>query len=47
MHVTYIYLPLGSVYPFKKPYRNPMGSFKDPSIHRNKQRKVTLFYTML
>jgi hypothetical protein len=30
----------------KKPHQNPLGRFKDLSIHRDRQREVTLFYTM-
>jgi hypothetical protein len=31
----------------KKPHQNPFPSFKDLSIHRVRQRKATLLYTML
>jgi hypothetical protein len=44
MHIN---LPLESLYLLKKPNRNSLGSFKDLSIYRERQRKATLFYTML
>jgi hypothetical protein len=35
-----------SIY-LKKPYQNPLGSFKDLNIHRDRQREATLlWYTM-
>jgi hypothetical protein len=30
-----------------EPHQNPLCSFKDLSIHRDRQREATLFYTML
>jgi hypothetical protein len=45
----YIYrnLPLESLYLLKKLHKNPLGSFKDLCIHKNRQLEATLFYTML
>jgi hypothetical protein len=39
--------PLESLYVFKKSHQNPLGSFIDLSIHRDRQREVSLFYTVL
>jgi hypothetical protein len=44
LHVN---LPLVSLYLLKKPHLNVFGSFKNLSIHRDRKREVTLFYTML
>jgi hypothetical protein len=40
----YINLPLKPLYRLKKPYQNPLGSFKDLGVHRDRQRDATLFY---
>jgi hypothetical protein len=40
-------LPIEPHYLLKKPHQNPLGSFKDLSIHRDRQLEATLFYTML
>jgi hypothetical protein len=42
-----INLPLESLYHLKKLHQNPLGSFNDLSIHKDRQRKATLFYTMV
>jgi hypothetical protein len=47
MRVILINLLLESFYPLKKPNQNLLGSFKDLSIHRDRQRGATLLYTML
>jgi hypothetical protein len=49
MHVMgiNINLTLKSFYLLKKSHQNPLGSFKDLSIHRDRQRGATLIYTML
>jgi hypothetical protein len=44
IHKTFL---LNHFYLFKQPHRDPLGSFKDLSIHRDRQRQGTLFYTML
>jgi hypothetical protein len=41
-----INLPLDSLYLFKKTHQNPFGSL-DLSIHRDRQREATLFYTYI
>jgi hypothetical protein len=35
------------IYIKNKLNQNPLGSFKDLSLHRDRQREATLFYTML
>jgi hypothetical protein len=36
-----------SLHSSKKPHQNTLNSFKDLSIHRDRQREAALFYTML
>jgi hypothetical protein len=43
----HINLSLESLYLWKKPHQNPLGTFKDLSVHRDRQREATLFYIML
>ena len=44
--IIHINLPLESLYLFKKKnHQNPLRSFKDLNIHKDRQRKTTLFYT--
>jgi hypothetical protein len=38
---------LEALYLLKKPHLYPFGSFKDLSIHRDRQQEATLFYIML
>jgi hypothetical protein len=48
MQIIYIEtVPLNHAAYEKKSHENPLGSFKDLSIHRDRQREVTLLYTML
>jgi hypothetical protein len=45
MHVLYIFnLPIESLYLLKN---CPLRSFKDISIHRDRQREATLLYSIL
>jgi hypothetical protein len=37
-------LPFESLYLLKRPHHNPLGSLKDLSIHRDRQREATLLY---
>jgi hypothetical protein len=43
----HINLPFESLYLLKKPHHNPLGNFKDLSIHMDRRREATLLYTML
>jgi hypothetical protein len=42
----HINLLLESLYK-RKPHQNPLGTFIDLSIHTDRQREATLFYTKL
>jgi hypothetical protein len=44
LHVIYILTLLKNLI---NPYQNPLGSFEDLSLHRDRQREATLFYTKL
>jgi hypothetical protein len=44
-YYIHINLPLKTLYLLKKMHQNPLGSFKDLSVHRDRQRKATWFYT--
>jgi hypothetical protein len=46
MNVIYIF-SFESHYLLKKSHQNPLGSYKDLSIHRDRQQEETLFYNML
>jgi hypothetical protein len=40
-----MYMLFESLVSIKKPQQNPLGTFEDLSIHRDRQWKATLFYT--
>ena len=44
MDFVHIKLPLKTFYLLKEPHQNPMRSFKDLSIHRDRQQNATFFY---
>jgi hypothetical protein len=41
--IAHINFSLESLYPLKKPHQNPLGSFEDLCLHRDRQRVTTCF----